>query len=135
MMPLTRSKYAEEQAAKQRVDTAEQEQEFSGRNAENTEVKAEGTLAMLLGQKGIMKTQQLLQRKHIEEIDECQRSQVAVIDNKRKEFENEIKKINLKFSQLENKLDNKIELIHSEVMEYCKAKGEQSPETMTRLLA
>ena len=72
---------------------------------------------MLLEQKEIMKTQQFMQRKHIEEMDEWQRSQVAVIDNIRKEFENEIKQINLKFAQLEKYLDNKIELIHSEVIE------------------
>ena len=136
MTPVTRSQYAAvEQAAEQRVDTAEQEQEFSSRNAENTEVNPEEILAMLLEQKEIMKTQQFMQRKHIEELNECQRSQVAVIDNIRKEFKNEIKQINLKFAEVENKLDNKIELIHSEVIEYCKAKEEQSLETYTSLLA
>ena len=56
MMPLKRSHYAAEgQAAEQRVDTAEQGQEFFGRNAENTEVKPEETLAMLIEQKEIIK--------------------------------------------------------------------------------
>ena len=68
-------------------------------------------------------------------MDEWRRSKVPVIDNTRKEFEHEIKQINLKFAQLENKLDNKIKLIHSEVIEYCKAKEEQSLETYTSLLA
>jgi hypothetical protein len=36
MMPQTRSQYAaEEKASEQQVDTAEQEQEFSGSNIEN----------------------------------------------------------------------------------------------------
>jgi hypothetical protein len=42
MMPQTRSQYAaEEKASEQQVDTAEQEQEFSGSNIENTEVKSQ----------------------------------------------------------------------------------------------
>ena len=91
---------------------------------------------MLILQKEIMKTQKFMQRKHIEEMDKWQRSQeLCMIDNIRREFENEMKQINLKFAQLENKLGNKIELIHSEGMEYCKAKEEQSLETYTSLLA
>ena len=72
---------------------------------------------MLIEQKEIMKTQKFMQRKHIVETDEWHRSQVAVIDNIRKEFDNESKQINLKFAKLEKKLDKKIELIHSEVID------------------
>jgi hypothetical protein len=72
-----------------------------------------------------------MQRKHIEEMNEWQRSQGAVMDNIRREFAKEIKQLNLKFAQLENNVDRKIELIHSEVLEYCKAKEEQSLETYT----
>jgi hypothetical protein len=137
MMPWqTRSQYAaEEKASEQQVDTAEQEQEFSGSNIENTEVKSEEIFAMLLEQKEIMKTQHFMQRKHFEKMNEWQRSQAAVMDNIRREFAKEIKQLNLKFAQLENNVDRKIELIHSEVLEYCKAKEEQSLETYTSLLA
>ena len=75
---------------------------------------------MLIEQKEIMKTQNFMQRKHIVETDEWHRSQVAVIDNVRKEFDNESKQINLKFAKLEKRLDNKIELIHSEVIDILK---------------
>ena len=64
---------------------------------------------MLIERKEIMKTQKFVQRKHIQEMDKWQRSQVAVIDNISREFENEIKQITLKFAQLENKLENKLD--------------------------
>jgi hypothetical protein len=76
---------------------------------------------MLLEQKEIMKTQHFMQRKHFEKMNEWQRSQAAVMDNIRREFAKEIKQLNLKFAQLENNVDRKIELIHSEVLEYCKS--------------
>ena len=136
MMPQTRSQYAaEEKAPEQQVDTAMQEQEFSNSNIENTDVKSEEIFAMLLEQKEIMKTQHFMQRKHIEEMNEWQRSQAAAMDNIRREFANEIEQLNLKFAQLENNVGRKIDLIHSEVLEYCKSKEEQSLETYTSLLA
>lgn len=68
---------------------------------------------MLLEQKEIMRTQHFMQRKHIEGMNEWQRSQEAEMDNVRHEFANEIKQLNSKFAQLENNVDRKIELIHS----------------------
>ena len=51
-MPQTRSQQAaKEQVAEQPVDTIEQEQEARGSNIENTEVRSEEILAMLLEQK------------------------------------------------------------------------------------
>ena len=68
-------------------------------------------------------------------MDEWQQSQASVMDKIRNEFATEIKQINLKFAQLENRVDRKIELIHLEVLDYCKTKEEQSLETYTSLLA
>ena len=134
-MPQTRSQQAaEEQVSEEPVDTVEQEQEARGSNIENTEVRSEEILAMLLEQKEIMRTQHFMQRKHIEGMNEWQRSQEAEMDNVRHEFANQIKQLNSKFAQLENNIDRKIELIHSELLEYCKAKEEQSLETYTSLL-
>ena len=83
-MPQTRSQQAaEEQVAEQPVDTVEQEQEARGSNIENTEVRSEEILAMLLEQKEIMRTQHFMQRKHIEGMNEWQRSQEAEMDNVR----------------------------------------------------
>ena len=136
MMPQTRSQQAaEEQVAEQPVDTVEQEQEARGSNIENTEIRSEEILAMLLEQKEIMRTQHFMQRKHIEGMNEWQRRQEAEMDNVRHEFANQIKQLNSKFAQLENDVDRKIELIHSDLLEYCKAKEEQSLETYTSLLA
>ena len=135
-MPQTRSQQAaEEQVAEQPVDTVEQEQEARGSNIENTEVRSEEILAMLLEQKEIMRTQHFMQQKHIEGMNEWQRNREAEMDNIRHEFANQIKKLNSKFAQLENDVDRKIEVIQSELLEYCKAKEEQSLETYTSLLA
>ena len=56
------------------------------------------------------------------------------MDNVRHKFANEIKQLNSKFAQLENNVYRKIELIHLELLEYCKAKKERSLEMYTSLL-
>ena len=135
-MPQTRSQCAgEEHSSEQQADMVEQQQQSGDSKAETTDVKYEEIFAMLYDQQEIMKTQHLMQRKHNEEMDEWQRSQASVVDNIRNEFGTEIKKINLKFAQLENRVDRKIELIHSEVLDYYKTKEEQCLETYTSLLA
>ena len=117
-MPQTRSQCAaEELSSEQQADMVEQQQQSGGSKAESTDVKYEEIFAMLYEQQEIMKTQYLMRRKHIEEMDEWQRSQASVVDKIRNEFATEIKQINLKFAQLENRVDRKIELIHLEVLD------------------
>ena len=107
-MPQTRSQQAaEEQVAEQPVDTVEQEQEARGSNIENTEVRSEEILAMLLEQKEIMRTQHFMQRKHIEGMNEWQRNREAEMDNIRHEFANQIKKLNPNLPSLKTTLTGK----------------------------